>query len=361
MKKNKNILICPLDWGIGHASRCIPIIELLLSKKANVLVGANGRSASFLRHCFPGIQIVPVEGYNIQYPVRGSMAFEMLRQTPKILGAIRREHQQISKIIDTYNIHAVISDNRFGMWSPKAYSIYITHQVRIRVPGMMGITERLLYHYHKSYIRKYDECWIPDFPELPGLAGELSHAAAGENCFFIGPQSRFKPALSSNNGEGYDLMVIISGPEPQRSIFEKLVMGQLGRTNHKAIVVLGKPEAPKDSAYQRGDVRIYPHLDTEKMQKAMQASSLIVSRPGYSSIMDIAVLGLQAAFVPTPGQTEQEYLAGLHHELEHYCSVPQKAFDLQKLIRSSNEFNGITIVPDHKVLHERVAQLLDRI
>lgn len=93
----------------------------------------------------------------------------------------------------------------------------------------------------------------------------------------------------------------------------------------------------------------------------MQASSLIVSRPGYSSIMDIAVLGLQAAFVPTPGQTEQEYLAGLHHELEHYCSVPQKAFDLQKLIRSSNEFNGITIVPDHKVLHERVAQLLDRI
>ncbi|MDT8392631.1 MAG: glycosyltransferase [Bacteroidales bacterium] len=361
MKKNKNILICPLDWGIGHASRCIPIIEQLLRQKANVLVGAGGRTASFLKSCFPGIQIVPVEGYNIHYPSGGSMAVEMLRQTPKLLRAIRREHQQVSKIIDAHNIHAVISDNRFGMWSPKTYSIYITHQVKISAPGMMGITEQLLHRFHNHYIQKYDECWIPDLPERPGLAGDLSHTATDGNCFFIGPQSRFNPALSSKNGERYDLMVIISGPEPQRSIFEKMVLDQLGRTNYKAIVLLGKPEAPEHSAYQRRNVFIYPHLNTKKMQKAMESSSLIVSRPGYSSIMDMAVLGLQAAFVPTPGQTEQIYLARLHHDQKHYFSTTQKAFDLEELIRSSKNFEGLKIVPDHRVLHERVAQLLDRI
>jgi UDP-N-acetylglucosamine:LPS N-acetylglucosamine transferase len=155
-------------------------------------------------------------------------------------------------------------------------------------------------------------------------------------------------------------MAIISGPEPQRSIFEKMLVSQLKESGLKAILALGKPELGKEVITQ-GNIDIYPHMNTEEMQQAILSSKLIIGRPGYSSIMDLAVLGKPAILVPTPGQTEQEYLADYHMSKRHFYSVSQHEFDLTRLLRLARNYPGINIKADQAVLNERIEQLIRRL
>jgi hypothetical protein len=360
LKSDKNILVSPLDWGLGHASRCVPVIRLLKSQGANVIIGSSGDATTFLQEEFPDLKIIPVSGYNIRYPSHGSMAREMLRQSLSILKAIRHEHQELQKIIKQHQIHAVISDNRFGMWSPDVYSIYISHQLRIKSPGIK-IFESILHRVHRRYIKKYDECWIPDLPAMPGLAGELSHPANERNYHYVGPLSRFMPEAENSNEKLYDLMVIISGPEPQRSIFEKMVREQLKTVKLKTIMVLGKPGSEVAIDEVPDGVEVHAHLNSEAMQETMKASRLILCRPGYTSIMDLAILGLQAAFVPTPGQTEQEYLAEMHKKSNQFYAVDQKNFNLNELVRFSTNYKGLKLKSDNNTLADRIKHLLSSI
>lgn len=357
----KRIFVCPLDWGIGHASRCVPLIKLLTDRGAEVLPIATGRAASFLKSEFPGIEVLDIGGYNIRYPKSGNMAMSMLRQAPSLMWAIRKEHQELKKLIKKYKADAVISDNRFGMWSDDIPSIYITHQVMVKAAKTFLSTEKMLYTFHQKYIRQYSECWIPDVEGEQNLSGDLAHLhQAKVPAYFIGPQSRFSLSAKSHHEKKYDLMVIISGPEPQRSIFEKKVLIQLRETEYKALVVLGKPELSK-GLDQRDNIDVYNHLDSDAMQEGMLSSTLVICRPGYSSIMDLAVLGQRAAFVPTPGQTEQEYLAQYHMDKRHYYSVSQKDFDLSKLLSASRNYTGISIEADNSILLSRIDKLLDRL
>jgi uncharacterized protein (TIGR00661 family) len=359
VKKNKNILVSPLDWGLGHATRCVPIIRLLIEHEANVFLGASGATASFLRSEFPDLPIIQINGYQIRYPASGSMTREMLRQSLSILRTIRQEHQELQKIVREYDIHAVISDNRFGLWSSDTYNIYISHQIRIKAYGIK-VFENILFRLHRRYINKFDECWIPDIAEMPGLSGALSHPADG-NYYYVGPLSRFNAGEPERKDKPYDLMVIMSGPEPQRSIFEKIVLDQLKTSRLKAIVVLGKPGKSMEVDHHSENIEVYPHLSTGRMQEAMLSSRLILCRPGYSSIMDLSKLGLKAAFVPTPGQTEQEYLASLHKKAKHYYAIPQKDFNLDEVIRLSNDYTGIKLKDNNNILVNRIEHLLSRL
>lgn len=360
MKNRKNILVCPLDWGIGHASRCVPIIKLLSERGLNVILGASGRPAAFLRSEFPMLEFIPVEGYNIRYPIHGSMAIQMMKQFPSLQKSIKKEHKLLDTLIDKYEINAVLSDNRFGMWSEKVHSIYMTHQVMIKAPQYLSFTESILYAMHRRYISKYDECWIPDIEENNGLSGDLAHKKkAGIPSYFIGPQSRFKESASTVHEKKYELMFIISGPEPQRSVFENMVLEQLSRSKHTALVVLGKPELKEPSRLE-GNIEIHAHMNTEEMQRAMLSSDLIVCRPGYTSIMDLSALGRPAAFVSTPGQTEQQYLTLFHLHQGHYYSVSQKDFNITGLIAASKDYRGIKLSADNSILHDRIDQLFSQ-
>ena len=175
MKKDFNILTGPLDWGLGHASRCVPLIRILSEKGVNVIPAASGAGASFLREEFPGLEIVPLNEYRITYPSGGSMAWHMMKQSPAILRSIRKEHRLLDDLIDRYRIDAVISDNRFGLWSKRIPSIYITHQLAVRAPAPLSFTGGLLYRLHGRFIKRFDECWIPDTEGPGSLAGDLAH------------------------------------------------------------------------------------------------------------------------------------------------------------------------------------------
>jgi len=288
MNRPRNILVAPLDWGIGHATRCVPLINSLLRKDVNVIIASNGRAAAFLQAEFPLLEHLHIPGYGIHYPRRGGMVLQMLRHLPAIRRLIRREHQVLDSLIDVNSIDGIISDNRFGMWSDKVPSIYITHQLKVKAPPGWSFMEGILSGMHRRYIRHYDECWIPDIGEDGGLSGDLAHE---DKCpvpsYYIGPQSRFSLPAGTSPDKKYDLMVIISGPEPQRSIFEEKILKQLKKNPYRSIVLLGKPE--EFIRVQVSDnIEVHSHMPTEAMQEAMLSSGLIICRSGYSSIMDLS-------------------------------------------------------------------------
>lgn len=367
MGKIPHILVCPLDWGIGHATRCVPVIRELLKQNARVTIGADNRPLAFLKQEFPELQQIQFPGYKFSYPGNSNMAMKMALQAPVILNGIRKERINLKNIIRQYNIHGVISDNRFGLTSDYIPSVFISHQLAIKVPYYLTFIGPLLNKINRGYIADFKECWIPDVESEPNLSGELSHLnPLPQNSYFIGPLSRFAYYQAGSRlhdqlkKEHYDILVILSGPEPQRSVLENLLIRQLKATGYKAAIISGKPEI-KGSMDTQNQITIFPHLETEKLYRLIQSAKFIISRPGYSTVMDLAVSGKKAIFIPTPGQTEQEYLAHYYLKKKWFFSMSQKRFDLIHAIQESEFYSGIKLNYDGSALASRISSLLAKV
>ncbi|MCD4729469.1 MAG: hypothetical protein K8R74_02635, partial [Bacteroidales bacterium] len=297
MKRKPNILICPLDWGIGHATRCMPILNELIRQNAHVIIGADNQALELLKQEFPKLQFVRFPGYKFSYPGNNKMALKMAKQSPAILSGIKSENRFLRNLIKNFKIDAVISDNRFGLYNEDIPCIFLTHQLVIQVPGSLKFLEPLLYKLNKHYILKFNECWIPDWEEGFTLSGDLSHKKPKiSNAYFIGPLSRFGQNINLNKPQNYkyDFVIVISGPEPQRTIFEKLVLDQAKTINKRGIVVLGRPEIVGLKNKIGNYVTVYSHLASKELEEVIINSKTVISRPGYSTIMDLVALGKQA-------------------------------------------------------------------
>lgn len=334
----KNVLITPLDWGFGHATRCIPIIREFLKRGCTVAIAGSGASLDLLKLEFPSLQFYELEPYAPEYPdKRTGMVRKMVSQLPKFYTTIRREHEQLQKLVNEHNIELVISDNRYGCWSKDVPSIFITHQSNILMPKRFGWLAPVVRVLHNRLIRNFDSCWVPDFPGGINLTGDLNRFTATEKNFFrfIGPLSRFK-ASRKKRDPLYAVAIILSGPEPQRSIFEKIIKLQLSASDIKYCLVRGVMNPPTRSIAPN----IFDNLTSTRLQEVIESSKIIVARSGYSTVMDMAALHKKVIFVPTPGQTEQEYLAKRLHQSGIAFACPQHKFDLQYAMHESQDFTG---------------------
>ena len=362
MKKlsdQKTILVAPLDWGLDHATRCIPIIQSLLDQQHKVIIASSGKQEALLKEEFPDLPFIKLEGYSIDYPNDGSMVIKMLWQLPKIKKAIEEEHSWLDKVIDKHKIDEVVSDNRYGLWNKKVKSIIVTHQLFIKAPTGEWLIERVL----KRYLDNFDEVQIPDIEGADNLSGDLSHKKPlPSNYKFIGLLSRFSNQKVSSNTPikschpesnrrtdnfEYDFIAIVSGPEPQRTIFEKLILEQVEDTDLKGVLVRGLPENSchselieedkktlRQAQYDKKRLKIFNHLSKVEFLNYLEKSKVVISRSGYSTIMDLSVLDKKAILVPTPGQTEQEYLAE-YHQLKKSHSYQKQIVELKNLFLCS--------------------------
>jgi len=305
--EGNRILVCPLDWGLGHATRCVPIIRALLAADKQVILAADGAAYQFLQQEFPHLPLVRFAGLTVRYSASHSQVGAMLAQLPKFLFQIMREHRNLQKIIVLHKIDTVISDNRFGLWTQRAQCIYITHQLMVKMPPRWRFLEKTVWKFHRKIIQKYDFCWIPD-SETEQLAGDLAHKyKLPKNGVFIGIISRFDAQKKYSKSADFDAIGITSGPEPQRTRFEEQLVRLFAAAEGRCLVVRGLPNEPeKRSAV--GNITFCNHLTTSEMQRLLQTTPRIVCRSGYSTLMDLRTLGRTATLVPTPGQTEQEYL-----------------------------------------------------
>ncbi len=361
MNKNKKILICPLNWGLGHAARCVPVIKEIIAQGGEVIIASEGNPMAMLQQEFPSLQYIHFEGFDINYGKKNNIALKMFLSIPKIVFGIYKEHKKLNKIINEHKIDIVISDNRFGCWNKSITSIYITHQVMIKSNKYLKFMESFLQYIHNSFIKKYNECWIPDLEDGDTLSGELSHKyILPSPTYYIGTLSRFNadniPAEAINYE--YDLMVILSGPEPQRSIFEDIILSQIKDTILKVIIVRGKPNTKDELTYNNDNVTIYPHLSTNDFKDKLLKSAVVICRSGYSTLMDLAVFGKKAILIPTPGQTEQEYLATYHLQYKHYYFMSQKDFNLKQALINSEGYTGVKLSNDTSLLRQRIQRML---
>ena len=337
-KMKKRILIAPLNWGLGHAARCIPIINALLQHNFTPIIASDGAALAFLTKEFPDLEALELPSYNIQYSKKGYfLKFKLLKDAPKLLKAMKAEQSVTQRIVKTHHIDGIISDNRFGVYHKDLSSVFITHQLKV----LSGKTTWLSTKIHQKFIKRFNECWVPDTLGQPNLSGKMGHIdTSGLHIKYIGPLSRFQKTSVTRQ---YDVMVLLSGPEPQRTILENKLLAELIHFKGQVLFVKGIIEE-EQTVHKVENLTIYNFMTTKLLGKSLNSSELIVARSGYTTIMDLAKLGKKAFFIPTPGQPEQEYLAKRLTENNLAGSCDQDKFTLEKLTKIS-DFKGLKRIP----------------
>jgi len=349
VKDKKKILVAPLNWGIGHATRCIPIINILKEQGFTTIIMASGRSLELLSKEFPNDKIIKLTDYNISYSTFLPMSLNILLQIPKILYRIYLENRQLDSIINDFKIDGIISDNRYGLYSKKIPSVFITHQLEIQSKYLKKLIQKINYYF----INKFTKCWIPDYPK-DGLAGDLSHPKKNQlDHEYIGPLSRF--VIKPSNLK-YDIIALVSGPEPQRSIFENLLIKALKDKTLKSLLLQGKPG--KKFSKKINNLTIMSHLKGTELNQAILDSNIIICRSGYSTIMDLITLEKNATLIPTPGQTEQEYLARFLADTKLFNYQEQSNFNLNQILKSKKSLKKIS-AKTSKVEWEELLKVFD--
>jgi len=309
------ILIAPLDWGLGHAARCIPLINMFLNKGSEVAIASSGGALIMLKTEFPSLQFFELPPYNVHYEYN-SMVVNMILQLPKMRVAMLKENRAVANILNEFDADLIISDNRYGVHSSKVPSVFMGHQLAIQLPNKVKVFSRLTLKWHESMLRPFKQIWVPDFRGNPNLSGKLSHRVKLNNeVHFIGPLSRFK--YSESVEEDLPLLIMLSGQEPRRTQFEEKIITLLSQWKEEVVLLRGLPAEKEELKTPYDNLKIYNHLPTSEMELLIKRAQRIVCRSGYSSIMDFAALHKRVLYIPTDGQTEQEYLAKYHTKSGH--------------------------------------------
>ena len=299
----KNILVAPLNWGLGHATRCVPIIRELEKNGFTPILASDGAALQLLQKEFPHLQTLELPSYKIEYPKNASdFKWKLIKNSPKMIEAILSEKKIVKKWISEYKLNGIISDNRLGVYSKKIPSVFITHQLNVLSGKTTWISSKL----HQHFIKKFTECWIPDVKENPNLTGKLGHLKKTNlNLKYLGPLSRLE---KKDLPIKYDLMVILSGPEPQRTFLEEKLLSELEHHSGNVIFIKGKVASEQKTETIR-NITYYNFMTSNEIETAFNESEFVLCRSGYTTVMDLAKLQKKAFFIPTPGQFEQEYLA----------------------------------------------------
>lgn len=332
----KRILIAPLDWGLGHTTRCIPIIRHLTALGHQVVVAGTGAQLSLLRPQFPQLTLVPLEGYAVRYgTTRRGFAPAILRQLPRLLGVIGRERRWLQRLAGEQRIDGIISDNRYGLFHPKIPSVILTHQPRV-LTGLGPIADALVRRLHYRLLGRFGQCWIPDVAGTPNLGGRLSHPQPlPARATYLGLLSHLQPQATGKGG-GY-LLVLLSGPEPQRTLLSRILWQQVVPYDGQVVFVEGSDDCPLPGPVPE-HVRYHRRLTPAGLQPLLEGAGLVICRSGYSTLMDLSLLQQKAVLIPTPGQTEQEYL-GRHLQAQgvHLC-FSQEKFSLAVALAAAEDF-----------------------
>lgn len=329
MFKGKTILIAPLDWGLGHATRCVPIIREL-EKENKIILGVTPLTQNIFDEEFPHLPKKNVPAYNITYSRFLPLWLKLVLLWPGIKSTIKREQELVEKLVKELGVDLVISDNRFGFYAHKTHSVFITHQLFLKTPFAAKLAQKI----NRNFILRFKEVWVPDYEdENTSLSGELSHGRHYHpNVKYIGPKSRLLKL--ANAPQKYDVLFLLSGPEPQQSLLGKQLLKVATENPGIKFAMVSHSFQTKSTA----NLDFFQGPDAKQLAQLIAQSQKIVCRSGYSTLMDLHLSGKKdLVLIPTPGQTEQKYLA------EYWC----KQFSSKKIKHLNKELT-YTFLTNHK-------------
>ncbi len=396
------VLVAPLDWGLGHATRCVPVIREFLRGGAEVEIAVVNANANFFRELFPDLRQRVAPSYNIVYPKHGyNMALWLLKNSVHLNSIMRYEHHFAEEMVERHGYDVLFSDNRFAFYSKNAYNIYMTHQRRIAFPKAFSAFEGVGVLWHSNIMRKFDEVWVPDMEFYPGYAGSLSHsgatpgdkpmryvgtlsrfsertvdvsranAAGAENDFesevdlmsvseFMARSASVEWTVASDKTPRYKVVAVVSGVEPARTQFEVQLRKALSEIPGRHMMILGKPAAGHQT-WIEGNIEFHTHLPDEAFATAIRSADYVVSRGGYSTVMDMAELGAKCIFVPTPGQFEQIVLA---HDLSaagYATQIPAEELSAETLEKAFESCVTMVAPGKQNLLHDAVKNVVRKL
>jgi len=330
---DKIVFLCPLDWGLGHASRIIPLVYRFKSDGYKVLLGGSGKSGHLLQNTFRDVPFITFPSYTMKYYFRGSwFFFNIFIQLPALLYSSIREHFLLKKFAKKQGVDIVVSDNRYGLYCSTTRNIIITHQISPVLPGLLRWAEYPLYRILTSAINRFDECWIPDYAGEVNLSGKLSHRyPAPHNARFIGTLSRFSVIPGKTGNELYDVVIVLSAPQPELRRMTYKMIEQAKETNLKILIICGFEEDMQKHEAGRPGLKIVSHLEPAEFRSSMEKAAIIICMAGYSGIMDLVEIGKTAILIPTTGQSEQEYLSQYLDSHRHFLCVSGSQINLKNI------------------------------
>lgn len=335
----KKILLSPLDWGLGHTTRCLPLARQLQTLGAQLYFAGTETQIAIFRKSVPEATFLPLEGYNVRYAQsRQGFMPKLLRQLPGIFQTIQKEHQWLLEMAAKHRFDGILSDNRYGLWHPQIPSVFLTHQPGLKT-GFGPAADAFFARFHQKLMRRFGEIWLVDGPHFPGLSGDLAHPAhLPQSSRYIGLLSQFWGEISGNSTPKNSLVILLSGPEPQRSILSQKLWEQVKEFPEIPVIFIeGKADAPTRKP-SSPNVQWAAQCDAAVLQPLLRSARFVVCRSGYSTLMDAAVLGLKLILIPTPGQTEQEYLGKSLFQAQKALCFRQEAFDLKAALEIALDF-----------------------
>lgn len=333
---SKTLLFGALDWGLGHATRSIPVLRYFSERGWKLVIAANEGTKQILQEAFPSAQLVEPPAYNVKYSKQPSfLTIRLLQQAPKIRRVILEEKRWVEAFVSEHPVDLILSDNRYGFYHPSVPSWIITHQLS-PLSGMGKAADSLIRRLHYKLLRPFGHILVPDIQEGDGIAGVLSHPTSlPPNTHYIGLLSRL-PTLEVPTLEvpTLEVLVVLSGPEPTRSLFEDMLRKQLRQFKGRYLLVRGLPHVSSGQLEHELN-----YADPQTLKALMGNADMVICRSGYSSVMDLLAIQQKALLVPTPGQTEQLYLADHLEKNGYFPTLRQEAFDLGKAIQKAKAFD----------------------
>lgn len=294
---NKTILISALDWGGGHTTRCVSLIERLIKSGNRIIFAGNEEQNSFMKNEFKSIELEYLQGYEISLSSKQNTYFQIFRQLVKISRAIKNELLFVEQMVAKYNLDLILSDNRYGFRSKEVNSIFIGHQLNLELPFFKNWTNNVL----SKLVNKFDRVWIVD-DQTVNLSGRLSSTTRLNIPYdYIGFLARFQ---TEKRTKKYDYLIIISGPNPENGLFLKEIEKAIVRSKNSYVIV-----SKVKSEQKIKGVDYFYAPSTKMMNNLLNESEVIISKAGYTTLMELYSLGKKAILMPTHGQFEQEYLA----------------------------------------------------
>lgn len=339
-----SVFVAPLSWGLGHATRDMPLIETFLRHGHRVTIGTSGPALHLLRREFPACDFVDFPDYPAPYTRSRFFVARFAAFVPAMLAAIRREHLFFTRWLAGHPCDLVVSDNRFGVYAPGRPSFFISHQLRFHVPAPLWPAGGLSEFFNGAHHRHFTRVIVPDNADpARRLSGRLSINRRSERAgrvFFAGILCAADAGRVPAGAADIDYLALVSGPEPQRRELERIVLAQVPRLPGRKVIVLGRPA--EEFARRPGRrTLVLAHASRPRLNRLMRRARFVIARPGYTTMMELAELGLRhALFIPTPGQTEQEYLARYYRRRGWFLSRSQYRVDLARDVPAAAAYRG---------------------
>ena len=333
----KHILIAPMDWGLGHTTRCVPIIRHIQSLGHIPVVAGNAVQRSFIEETFGAIDIIDLEGYNITYSKWNKYGQAgLLSQLPRISKTMKAEHNWLLQNAGKLQLHGIISDNRYGLYHPHIPSVIMTHQLQVQT-GLGNVADHMVQKMHYRYLQQFPSTWVVDAQHGQGLAGLLSHPQhMPRHTKYLGLLSQFAGAVNDSNA-GAVLLILLSCPEPQRTALSAILWQQAVQ-HHRQVIFVEGSESAATPAHVPQHITYHKRLTGAALLSVLQNAGMVICRSGYSTLMDLVALNKKAILIPTPGQTEQLYLGTLLHERGAFYCAQQDGFDLGSALHNASVF-----------------------